>query len=201
MTPLRATFLVWFFWMVSWFVAAFWARRTAARASISVSSLFRLLAVVGFWMLLVSGRKDMTPEAWTVFGDVTVPGRLWVLGDPAGWAMFAVSFAAFAFCWWARIHLGSFWSGVTMVKEGHRVVDTGPYAIVRHPIYTGIIAAAFAIAVMEGTSLGLLGAALVALGFWIASLGEERFLGQQLGEEAYADYRRRVPALIPFGPR
>ena len=63
----------------------------------------------------------------------------------------------FGFAWWARLHLGQLWSAFVTRKAGHRIVDTGPYGIVRHPIYTGIIAAAIALALVKGTVIALAG--------------------------------------------
>jgi protein-S-isoprenylcysteine O-methyltransferase Ste14 len=75
-----------------------------------------------------------------------------------------------------------------------------PYGIVRHPIYTGLILAATAVAILKGNLYSLAGTLLIILGFWIKARLEEQFLSQQLGPETYALYRRRVPMLIPFLP-
>ena len=80
------------------------------------------------------------------------------------------------------------------------MIDTGPYAIVRHPIYTGLIAAIFATALVKGTLSGIAGALVMTFAFWIKARLEERFLREQLGPEDYNSYRRRVPMLVPFGP-
>jgi protein-S-isoprenylcysteine O-methyltransferase Ste14 len=72
---------------------------------------------------------------------------------------------------------------------------------VRHPIYTGIITAALATAVVKGTPFAIAGALLMTFGFWIKATLEERFLREHLGPGAYDSYRRRVPMLVPFGPR
>ena len=129
------------------------------------------------------------------------PGRLWVLSDDVSWALVGVVTLGFLFAWWARIYLGSLWSGWITKKAGHHIVDTGPYALVRHPIYTGLILSAFATAIQRGTLVALLGAAVMAWGFWIKARLEERFLREELGPEAYDSYRRRVPMLVPFGPK
>lgn len=113
----------------------------------------------------------------------------------------AATVASFAFAWWARLHLGSLWSGTITRKAGHRVVDTGPYRLVRHPIYTGIIAASFLLAIELGTPAAFAGAAFMTFGWWVKARTEERFLSRELGS-AYDDYRRRTPMLVPFlGPR
>ena len=65
--------------------------------------------------------------------------------------MAGLTLAGIAFTWWARIHLGRFWSNAITRKEGHRVIDTGPYGLVRHPIYTGLIGGMLATGVAVGT--------------------------------------------------
>ena len=104
------------------------------------------------------------------------------------------------FTWWARIHLGRFWSNAITHKEGHRVIDTGPYGLVRHPIYTGLIAGMLVTGVAVGTITAMLGAVLISLGMWQKARMEEDFLVAELGADAYGSYCRRVPMLIPFLP-
>lgn len=126
--------------------------------------------------------------------------RLWTVPIGAGWAMVALCFIGFAFAWWARIHLGQLWSAFVTRKVDHHIVDTGPYGIARHPIYSGIILAAIGTAIIKGTVFAIAGALLATLGFWIKARLEEGFLREELGAEAYDAYRRRVPMLVPFGP-
>jgi protein-S-isoprenylcysteine O-methyltransferase Ste14 len=127
--------------------------------------------------------------------------RLWQVNAAGAWACCALLLAGFAFTWWARIHLGRLWSGAITRKEGHRLIDSGPYGIVRHPIYTGILVAIFGTMLAKGTVQGIAGALLAGLGLWIKARLEERWLASELGEASYADYRRRVPMLLPFGPK
>jgi protein-S-isoprenylcysteine O-methyltransferase Ste14 len=68
-------------------------------------------------------------------------------------------------------------------------VDTGPYAIVRHPIYTGLLLALLATAIAEATVSAMAGFGLLVLGLWIKARIEERWLSEELGEDAYGDYR------------
>jgi len=187
MNPYDAILLLWLVWTVSWVAAAFWSERAANRPSFSEEFLYRAVTVIGALMLYAP-----------VYGHGL---RLWGVGETFGWLLDAAALAGFLLCWWARIHLGKLWSGWVTRKEDHHIVDTGPYAIVRHPIYTGLILAALATAVLEGTVIGICGAALMTLGFWIKARLEERFLRQELGADAYDSYRRRVPMLVPFGPK
>jgi protein-S-isoprenylcysteine O-methyltransferase Ste14 len=187
--PESACHAIWIAWAVSWWLAALWSSRTESRASIAQQLPYRLLTIAGF-VLLFAGRTRRYHG----------PLRLWTLPTSAAWAMALLCVGGFVFAWWARLHLGQLWSAFVTRKADHRIVDTGPYGIVRHPIYTGIILAAIALAIVKGTLIAIAGAFLAALGFWIKARLEEGFLRQQLGAEAYDSYRRRVPMLVPFGP-
>ena len=106
--------------------------------------------------------------------------------------------AGIAFAWWARIHLGRLWSAQITRKADHHIVDTGPYGLTRHPIYTGMLIAVLATMAAKGTLLGIAGALLIAASFYVKARLEERFLREELGAEAYDGYSRRVPMLVPF---
>ena len=67
-------------------------------------------------------------------------------GNTVTYVLAGLTLAGTLFTWWARIHLGRFWSNAITRKEGHRVIDTGPYGLVRHPIYTGLSAACWRLA-------------------------------------------------------
>jgi protein-S-isoprenylcysteine O-methyltransferase Ste14 len=125
-------------------------------------------------------------------------GILWRLTPAAAWIAVVVAVAGLAFTWWARIHLGRLWSSNVARKADHHVVDSGPYGVVRHPIYTGITLATIATAVMRGTVAGWAGVAIMTAGWYIKARLEEGFLREQLGAEAYDAYARRVPMLVPF---
>ena len=130
--------------------------------------------------------------------DITVTGRETDLGSQL-WgavALAAVMLAGLSLTWWARIYLGPLWSSVITRKEDHSIVDTGPYALVRHPIYTGLIIALLATAAAEGRATALIGAAFVIFGVWLKARTEERFLMAELGAEIYGSYCRRVSMLI-----
>jgi protein-S-isoprenylcysteine O-methyltransferase Ste14 len=189
-TPQYATLIVWFVWFVSWMLAALWSARVAKRVDWNSQFLYRVVTIAGAFLLFGVQTHSYRGR-----------GRLWVLSDDVSWALVGVVTLGFLFAWWARIYLGSLWSGWITKKAGHHIVDTGPYALVRHPIYTGLILSAFATAIQRGTLVALLGAAVMAWGFWIKARLEERFLREELGPEAYDSYRRRVPMLVPFGPK
>ena len=105
------------------------------------------------------------------------------------------------FRWIRRAAAVPIWSGRVTRKADHRIVDTGPCGIVRHPIYTGILVAIYASALLRPGLFGIAGAALLTVSFVVKLRLEERFLMQELGADAYESYRRRVPMLVPFWPR
>jgi protein-S-isoprenylcysteine O-methyltransferase Ste14 len=181
--------LLWLGFAISWFAAAAWSAKTERSVGVQGELAYRIV--------LLAGALAFFPRAHGYYG----PMRLWLLTRDQAWVCTALIALGFAFSWWARIHLGSLWSAWITRKAGHRVVDTGPYGIVRHPIYTGILLAVYATAAAKGTILGLLGALLITLGIWMKARLEERWLGEELDPGAYDDYRGRVPMLVPFGPR
>jgi len=200
--PDTAIFLVWDIWIVTWLAAALWANRTVKRAGFGREWPYRVIALAGFVLLLFTvihashGRVSFGAP-WDILGN-----HLWPPPPLAlGWAMVVLAIVGILFAWWARIYLGRLWSGSITRKEGHRVVDTGPYAIVRHPIYTGILTAAVATAIVTGTVHTVLGAFLLIIAYWMKARLEERFLREELGPENYDSYRRRVPMLLPFGTK
>jgi protein-S-isoprenylcysteine O-methyltransferase Ste14 len=190
MIPQLLTIVAWSAFVLSWIGAAFWADRAEKRPARREALLYRTVTVGGV-VLLVAGGEQFSRAA----------DRLWSFEPVVDYALALVVLSGIAFTWWARLYLGRLWSSSVTKKADHRVVDTGPYAIVRHPIYTGIILACAATAAQLGTALAVAGVLVLWVGFWIKARLEERFLSGQLGEGAYDAYRQKVPMLVPFGPR
>jgi len=186
MTPTSALFGLVAVFIVSWIAAAYWANRTVVGLPDRAQMPLYVGALLAGLLLVI---------ARLLFPVLRV--RLWEENLPFDWAMVAVCAIGFAWCWWARLHLGNLWSAGVSRKEGHRVIDTGPYGIVRHPIYTGAILAMFAFAAARARPFDLLGALLVAVFFTCKARLEERFLQEEFGA-AYDAYRQRVPMLVPF---
>ncbi len=110
----------------------------------------------------------------------------------------ALALVGIAFAIWARVVLGTNWSGLVMrVKEGQELVQTGPYAIVRHPIYAGLLAALLGTALTVGTLASYLAVAAALGGILIRVELEERLMAVEFGA-AHAAYRRRTRKLVPF---
>jgi len=189
MSPQLVIYLLWLLWAMSWFAASFWSRPTHKHASLKENLIQRLVVLLG--VVLLFGLYSPRPLALH---------SLWVLPDLWGWVMAALVLLGFAWCWWARIHLGQLWSSNVGRKADHHVVESGPYAIVRHPIYTGIILASLATATELGTMAAMAGAAIMTVGWTIKARMEENFLRAELGP-AYDAYAERVAMLVPFAKR
>jgi len=184
--PTRLLSLIWLAWVVSWVVASFWSGRTKSFVPTRNSWVYRLPILIGAILL----------SPWTA-GAVGA-SQLYNPGDIGTYLLAVVVLFGISFTWWARIHLGRFWSNAITHKEDHRIVDTGPYGVVRHPIYTGLIIAILATGVAVATWTSLLGALFIAFGEWQKARMEEGFLSAELGQDAYGLYSRRVPMIVPF---
>src|SRR4051794_31221567 len=111
--------------------------------------------------------------------------------------MLLVMAGGIAWSWWARRHLGRLWSANVTHKEGHRVIDTGPYRLVRHPMYTGMILMYVGIAGICTTPPAVLALPVMTLGLWLKARVEEQFLIEALGASTYGSYQARTPMLVP----
>lgn len=183
--PELACTVMWDLWVASWLAAMAWSRRRTASPLARQEVAYLVLPIAGFCLL--------------AFGSIATHLRpLWMIPDSFGWGIAALCGVGLAFTWWARIGLGPLWSFSVSRKDTHKVVQEGAYHLVRHPIYTGLIAAAASHAVLIGQMANLAGAFLIAIGFWLKARFEEHFLAQELGTAAYADYARQTPMLVPF---
>jgi protein-S-isoprenylcysteine O-methyltransferase Ste14 len=184
--PTQLLALIWLAWVITWVVASFWSGRTKTHVQTLDSLVYRLPILLGAILL--------SPWTTAALGE----SRLYDLGNAGTYVLAAVVLLGVSFTWWARIHLGRFWSNAITHKEGHRIVDTGPYGLVRHPIYAGLILAILATGVAVATWTSLLGALLISFGEWRKARMEESFLCTKMGLDAYGRYSRRVPMIVPF---
>jgi len=113
------------------------------------------------------------------------------------WIGAAVTAGGLLFSVWARRHLGKNWSQEVTLKEDHELIRSGPYALVRHPIYTGLLLAFIGSAVARGEWRGPIAVALVFGALWHKLKLEERWMRAQFGE-SYETYSRKVAALLPY---
>ncbi|MER8414050.1 MULTISPECIES: isoprenylcysteine carboxylmethyltransferase family protein [unclassified Mesorhizobium] len=127
MRPVTAITLLWLIWAGIWAVAALWSDPAQKRAGFRAEARYRGLWLAGAVLLFI--------PAHGYEGRL----RLWMPDLSEAWICVALIAIGIAFAWWARLHLGRLWSGAITAKAGHRVINTGPYGVVRHPIYTGLL--------------------------------------------------------------
>lgn len=175
-------------WLVMgffWLLTAIGQKRAIFRESASRSAAFRLGSVVAC-VLLFPSWLAIGPLGWRV-----MPGS-----PSLEWAALVIGVAGFACAFWARIVLGGEWSSQVTLKVDHRLIQTGPYALVRHPIYSGLLLAVLGTA-MAGNQLRMYCAVAVLFGaFWYKSRLEEQVLIHAMGQR-YIEYRQHTYALIP----
>jgi protein-S-isoprenylcysteine O-methyltransferase Ste14 len=177
--------ILWLCWLTFWLLAA---RRTAANQRMETpltGASYRILLVLGIILIAV-------PRSPLPLLNLT----LWPLTPPIVAAGVVLTAAGLAFAVWARIHLGKYWSGRVTLKVDHRVIQTGPYAWVRHPIYSGIILALLGTTITLSTLHASIGFVLMFISFVRKLQIEENWLRSHFGEE-YERYQKRVKALIP----
>ena len=178
--------VMWASWVVYWWVASRDVKSTIQRESLR--SRLSHIVPLSFAVLLYSSQRVRIPLLAERFLPLT-QWWFWIgVFLTAGGLLFAV---------WARLHLGRNWSGSVTIKEGHELVMSGPYSLVRHPIYTGLLVALLGSTLALGDWRGVLAFALAAGALWRKLRVEERWMRQQFGD-AYQFYSRRVAALIPF---
>jgi len=178
--------LIWLAWVTSWILASFWSGRTKSHVQTLDSWVYRLPILLGAIFLM--------PPIERLLGA----GQLYNIGNAGTYVVAVVVVLGLSFTWWARIHLGRFWSNAITHKEDHRIIDTGPYGVVRHPIYTGQIIGLLSTGFAIGNWAAMLGVVLISFGEWQKARMEERFLTVELGADVYGPYCRRVPMIVPF---
>jgi protein-S-isoprenylcysteine O-methyltransferase Ste14 len=176
----------WMIFIVVWLLGAVSTKRTIYRESRAERARYWLVLVIGYFLVIKSSVLP-PPFQWLVIPHTTLTA--WV------GALLCVTGLVFAI--WARVILGRNWSGVVTLKEGHELIKAGPYRVVRHPIYTGILGMFAGTATTMGYFGGLLGVLLVFVSFWLKLKREEDLMLKHFPDE-YAVYQRRVKRIIPF---
>ncbi len=186
MRPGIVILCLWIGWVISWIAAAWWSNDTENRPPLQQVIGYRIVNSIGVLIMFI--------PAHGYEGAL----RLWHIGWDGGWLCAALVAAGIAIAWWARLHLGRMWSANVTQKTNHEIIDSGPYAFVRHPIYTGLLLSLLATTAAKGTLIGIVGFIIVLIGIYMKARLEERWLAQSLNTDAYDNYRRRVPMLVPF---
>jgi len=157
---------------------------SAARSRIGV-----VLVGAAFFVLFFRWRREVV--------------RLWGQGWPVSPIVVAIvagvcGIAGILFSVWAIRTLGKQWSFSARVIEGHRLITNGPYAIVRNPIYASLALWVIAMGLTFASPIRLaLALLLYVVGTLMRIRAEEELMRATFGD-AWDQYRRRVPALIPW---
>ena len=104
--------------------------------------------------------------------------------------------AGLALCIWARRVLGQYWSDKVALKVGHQLIRQGPYARLRHPIYSGVLIAIAGTALAIGEWRGLVALAAMTINYFVKAKREDRILASRFGE-SFAEYRQHAGFLLP----
>jgi len=176
---------LWFLFGLYWIVSALKLKKTKKRESWGQRFRYVLPLAAAFYLL-------SRPEAhYGWLGARFVPES-----DAAGWVGVALTAAGVGIAIWARWHLGTNWSGVVTLKEGHELIRSGPYRNIRHPIYTGILLALLGTAVALGEVRGLLAVAIAWLSFYTKARREESFLTQEFGDR-FGEHSKHTGMFLP----
>ena len=182
---------LWIAFVLCWLLLAQFNKKRS-RQSPSLRGLWARLAVIlGVLLFMLIRRHAFAARiAWI--------GRPLPLhaGIGAQWLGVGLCVAGFGFAFWARGHLGRNWGMPMSLRQGHELVTSGPYAYVRHPIYTGLMVAMIGSAL----TLGAVSLAVFALcfGYFVFSARTEEKMMLAQFPDAYPPYRRRTKMLIPF---
>jgi hypothetical protein len=182
---MRIIYILWISIFVIWAIASLTSKRTTLSSS-EASSRIAIWAVTLSWWLVLRQGSWQGPLGFRFVPD----------GPPGLYAGLALTFIGLGFALWARFYIGTNWDAFVVLKEDHKLVRTGPYSIVRHPIYSGFMLATLGTAVAQGEVWRLSGVALIVIAWGYKARVEETFLMQRFGPE-YEDYRRHVKALVP----
>ncbi len=185
MDVMRIDSILWTVFGLVWLVAWLRTKRTQQRAPLSSRLLYAIPVSIGSYLMF----SDNIQLGW--LQSLVLPKNIIV--DVLGISLAA---AGIGLAIWARFYLGQNWSSAVSIKVGHQLIRGGPYAWVRHPIYSGILLAITGTALGRGTPVGLLSIAMFWLGFSIKSGMEEKFMLQTFGTE-YQEYTRTTGALVP----
>jgi protein-S-isoprenylcysteine O-methyltransferase Ste14 len=177
--------LPWIVFVIYWMMGAIRTRATRRKESLASRYGILLLEVAGLALVFVDG------TGVGFLGARFMPRTLAqaILGAALTWLGIGLAI-------WARYHLAEYWSARITIKQDHQLIRTGPYAHLRHPIYSGIILATIGSSLVIDKWRCPLGVCLVLTGYWVKAKREETMLSQQFGE-AFSEHQKHAGFLIP----
>jgi protein-S-isoprenylcysteine O-methyltransferase Ste14 len=176
---------LWTVLAVVWFVMWFGMKKAKKRENWGERAQHGLLVILGFWLLFEG--------SWSLgwLDNRVVPNV------PLAWAAgLALTAVGIGIAIWARLSLGSNWSGMVTLKTDHVLVRKGLYRWIRHPIYTGILLGMIGSAIVRGHLRCWVGVAVVLAAFYFKALREERFLREEFGA-GFEEHSRQTGMFLP----
>src|SRR5215471_3875793 len=172
----------WFAMFLVWVVTGINLKDTARSRSEGSSRIAVYIVWAGWWLLFTRGFR-IDPLSRQVLERST----------STAYVGLAITETGLAFAILARLYIGKNWSALIQVKEGHELIQSGPYAVVRHPIYSGLMFATLGTAIAYGELSGFLGFVMVVVAWGYKSRLEEEAMKEQFGAQ-YKQYRSHVKA-------
>jgi protein-S-isoprenylcysteine O-methyltransferase Ste14 len=175
----------WIVFVIYWIVGALKTRATRERESAASRIAILLIEVTGYGLIF-------SPSAGIGFlGTRFIPRTMVsaIVGVVLTWSGIGLAI-------WARYHLAEYWSARITIKEDHELIRTGPYAHLRHPIYSGLVLATIGSTVVIDEWRCVFGVCLVLTGYCLKARKEETMLSQQFGD-AFREHQKHTGFLIP----
>ncbi|MGD0571437.1 MAG: isoprenylcysteine carboxylmethyltransferase family protein [Sedimentisphaerales bacterium] len=185
MTKLSFLTACWWLFILFWVISAFSAKPAKERQDWG-GRLFTF-AFLTVTFLLLAGKipwRGINTRLWPDEWPLRLPGYTFTL-------------AGLVTLIWSRLSLGTNWSATVTFREGHELIERGPYRFVRHPMYSGILLMVAGTAIVLGNTSGLISLFICFLGHWWKLSAEEALLMKHF-PDTYQLYRSRTRALIPF---
>jgi protein-S-isoprenylcysteine O-methyltransferase Ste14 len=183
--PMELVGGAWLLLMAYWFVEGLRVKRAARTEPGGDRVAHMVLMFTAFYLIAVHNpnlgdlnRRFMPEQRWTT-----------ILG-------IVLTFAGVAFAIWARHHIGRYWGARVSILSEHKLIRTGPYARIRHPIYTGLLLAGAGTALVVGEYRALVGTAIALVALVRKARKEERFLAAQFGE-TFEEHQRLTGFFLP----
>jgi len=177
---------LWLCWGALWMILARGAKKTQWQESLRSKLSYMIPGVLALWALI-----------WTA-----PPDQFWfrpLLPRSAffSWTGVGLMVIGFGITLWARLILGANWSATVTVKENHELVTRGPYRLVRHPIYSGLLLAVVGSALPRDDLRAVVAVLVFLLGMIRKAGIEEGRMIATFGD-GYRAYRQRTKMVIPY---
>lgn len=174
--------------IIYWSVSAIFAKRVQSQEPF-------LKRFVFYWLPIILALVLLGPGKW--YGDSILREKFIDHTNTAGLLGLSLCILGACIALWSRILLGRNWSLAVQQKEDHELIKSGPYKLVRHPIYSGLLLFFSGHALIVGDYRAILAVVIVFISFWLKLRKEEQVLTQAFGER-YHLYRQKTKALIPY---